>query len=174
MKNIIFLLLLGNFVIVPLAGQTKKELKEEKARKEAEEFDRMKDLIEGKVFEFEAEWTTSYQGRRINLFSRPNLLQVNKDSVDVYLSYFGTLQSGSSAIKNEGGIRYNGPMDHYERKVNEKKRSITVTFDTKGGAESYRFIMTIYKSGNTLLSVSSPMRSTSQYEGTTKKINPKP
>jgi len=173
MKNIVLFLLLSSLVMVPLAGQTKKELKEEKIKKEAEEFDKMKDLVDGKVFEFEAEWTTSSQGRRINLYSRPNLLRINKDSLDVYLAYFGTLHSGSSAVNNEGGIIYNGIMDDYKTKVNEKKRNITVKFDTKGGSDSYQFIMTIYKSGNTVVSVSSPWRSTSQYEGTTKKTSPK-
>jgi hypothetical protein len=173
MKSIVLLLLLSNFVIVPLAGQTKKESKEAKVKKEAEEFDKMKALIDGKVFQFEAGWTTSYQGNRINLFSRPNLLRINKDSVDVNLAYFGTLQSGSSAINNEGGVVYKGPMDHYESKVNEKKRSITVKFDTKGSSDSYQFIMTIFRSGNTVVSVSSPVRSTSKYDGTTKKMDPK-
>ena len=172
MKNIVLFLLLSSFVIVPLAGQTKKELKEEKLKKEAEEFDKMKDLIDGRVFEFEAEWTTSSQGMRINLYSRPNLLQINKDSINVDLAYFGTLHSGSSAIINEGGIVYNGIMDDYKIKVYEKKRNITIKFDTQGGSDPYQFIMTIYKSGNTTVSVSSPWRSTSQYDGTTKKTNP--
>jgi len=173
MKNIMLFLLLSNLIVTPLLGQTKEEKKEQKAIQEAEEFENMKAVIDNGIYEFKADWTTSSQGARVNLLTRPNLLKVNKDSVDVYLSYFGFLQSGSTGISNQQGVVFKGPMDNYSVEVNEKKRKLTVKFDTKGNKDHFQFYLTINRNGNSMLSVTSPVRSTSKYDGTTKKSEPK-
>jgi hypothetical protein len=172
MKNIMLFLLLSNLIIAPLLGQTKEEKKEQKAIKEAEEFENMKALIDKGIYEFQADWTTSSQGARVNLMTRANLLKINKDSIDVHLSYFGVLQSGSSAISNQQGVVFNGPMENYSIEINEKKRKITVKFDTKGRHDQFQYFLTINRNGNSTLSVTSPVRSTSKYDGTTKESKP--
>ena len=78
MKNMMLFLLLSNLIVAPLLGQTKEEKKEQKAIQEAEEFENMKALIDKKVYEFQADWTTSNQGARVNLMTRANLLKINK------------------------------------------------------------------------------------------------
>lgn len=172
MKNMMLFLLLSNFIITPLLGQTKEEKKEQKAINEAEEFENMKAVIDNQIYEFQADWTTSSQGGRVNLMSRANLLKIDKDSVDVNLSYFGVLQSGSSAISNQQGVVFKGPMDNYSVEVNEDKRKITVKFDTKGRNDQFQFYLTINRNGNSSLSVTSPVRSSSKYNGTTKESKP--
>jgi len=168
MKNMMLFLLLSNLIIAPLLGQTKEEKKEQKAIQEAEEFENMKAVIDKGIYEFRADWTTSSQGGRVNLMSRANLLKINKDSIDVNLSYFGVLQSGSSAISNQQGVVFNGPMDNYSVERNEKKRKIMVKFNTKGRHDQFQFYLTVNRNGNSTLSVTSPVRSSSKYDGTTK------
>ena len=173
MKNMMLFLLLGNFIIAPLLGQTKEEKKEQKATQEAEEFENMKALIDNRVYEFQADWTTSIQGVRVNLMTRANLLKINKDSIDVNLSYFGVLQAGSAGITNQKGVVFNGLMENYSVEVNEKKRKITVKFDTKGRNDQFQYFLSVNRNGNSTLNVTSPVRSTSKYDGTTKAIKPK-
>lgn len=173
MRNIFLMLLLTSFVICPAFGQTKEEKKEEKAKKDTEEFDKIKNLIDGKVYEFEASWTTSSQGARVNLMSRSNSLRVRNDSVDVDLSYFGVLHSGAAAMSGQAGVKYKGLMDDYQTEINAKKSSITIKFKTKKSPDYFQFIMTVFQSGNTTLSVSSNARSSSKYDGTTRAIKEK-
>lgn len=170
MKNIILIMLFSSFIVSPIFGQTKEEKKETKAQQDAEDFDKMKALIDGKVYEFKADWTTSSQGLRVNLMSRSNLLQIKNDSVDVNLAYFGVLQAGSTAMNGEGGIEYKGIMKDYRTSVNDKKKSITIKFNTLKSPDQFEFIMTVYKNGNTNMSVTSNVRSTSKYDGNTGEI----
>ena len=170
MKNVFLMLLFTSFLICPSFGQTKEEKKEEKAKKDIEEFDKIKDLIDGKVYEFEAAWTTSSQGVRVNLMSRSNLLQIKNDSVDVDLSYFGVLQSGAAAKSGQAGVAYKGLMDDYRTEINDKKNSVIIKFNTKKSPDYFQFIMTVFQSGNTTVSVTSNARSSSKYDGTTRVI----
>jgi len=170
MKMIFFMTLCSCLFFAPVHGQTKEEKKEEKAKKGAEEFEKTKALIDGKVYEFEASWTTSSQGGRVNLMSRANLLQIRNDSVDVHLAYFGVLQAGGASLNREGGIVYEGLMDEYETKINAKKSTVTIKFNTKKSPDFYQFIMTVYKNGSTTISVSSNVRSSSKYDGITRAI----
>lgn len=172
MKNIMLFLLLCNFIISPILGQTKKEKKEQKAIQEAEDFENMKAVIDNSIYEFRADWTTSSQGARVNLMTRANLLKINKDSIDVNLSYFGVLQSGSSGMSGQQGVVFNGLMENYSVTVDEKKRKISVKFDTKGRHDQFQFYLTVFGSGNSSLNVSSPVRSSSKYDGTTKETKP--
>ena len=166
-------LLLCNFIIAPLLGQTKEEKKEQKGIQEAEDFENMKAVIDNRIYEFRADWTTSSQGGRVNLMSRANLLKINKDSIDVNLSYFGVLQSGSSGYSGHQGIVHNGLMENYSVTVDEKKRKISVKFDTKGRHDQFQFYLTVFGNGNSTLGVSSHVRSSSKYDGTTKESKPK-
>lgn len=170
MKIIFPFILFSCLIFSPLLGQTREEKKEEKLKKGAEDFEKIKALIDGKVYEFEAYWTTSSQGGRFNLISRANLLQIRNDSVDVRLAYFGVQHAGSTAMNRDGGIVYKGLMDDYQTKINQKKSTITIEFNTKNNPEYYQFIMTVYKSGSTVISVTSNVRSGSNYDGITRAI----
>ena len=172
MKNMMLFLLLSNLIIAPLLGQTKEEKKEQKAIQEAEDYENMKAVIDNRIYEFRADWTTSSQGGRVNLMTRANLLKINKDSIDVNLSYFGVLQSGSSGISNQQGVVFKGLMENYSVTVNEKKRNISVKFGTKGRHDQFQFYLTVFGNGNSSLNVSSPVRSSSKYDGTTKESKP--
>lgn len=170
MKIIFSFILFSCLIFSPVLGQTKEEKREEKSKKGAEDFEKIKALIDGKVYEFEASWTTSSEGGRFNLMSRANLIQIRNDSVDVRLAYFGVQHAGGTAMNREGGIVYKGLMDEYQTRTNDKKSTITIEFNTKNSPEYYQFIMTVYKSGSTVISVTSNVRSGSKYDGITRAI----
>jgi hypothetical protein len=102
--------------------------------------------------------------------SRSNLLQIKNDSVDVDLSYFGVLQSGAAAKSGQAGVAYKGLMDDYRTEINDKKNSVIIKFNTKKSPDYFQFIMTVFQSGNTTVSVTSNARSSSKYDGTTRAI----
>jgi len=169
MKKILVLFFLTTLVYAPTYGQTKKEKRAEKA---AKDFENTKELIDEKVYSFEADWATTQQGRRINLVTNPNYLQINKDSANIFLPYFGVAHTSTMAYNGSdgGGINFKGVVENYEVSVDEKKQKIIVKFLANSKKESSNFILTVFKSGSSLLSVSSNIRSNISYEGNTGKI----
>lgn len=170
MKNIVFIILFCGYMFNPVSAQTKEEKKEEKAKQDVEDFEKMKALIDGKVYEFEASWMTSAEGVRINIMSGSNSLRIKNDSIDVNLAYFGVLQSGSAAINGGGGVEVKGLMQDYTTSVDEKKMKILIKYKTNKSPDQFQFIMTVHKNGNTSISVSSNVRSTAKYSGVIREI----
>lgn len=170
MKNSILFLLISILCSTAVLSQSKKELKAEEAIKE---YEAMKTLIESQNFEFEANWATSQQGRRINLGSNSNFLRIKNDSAEIYLPYFGTLTSGAAAKTNDGSIEFAGIIDNYEMTLDDKKQQISVQFNATTKNDRFQFRMTIYKGGNTLVNLNSNYRSVIKYDGKTRKIRTK-
>jgi len=166
MKNLLVFFLLITLVYAPTYGQTKKEKRAEKA---AKDFNKIKELIDGKAYSFEAEWATTQQGRRISLVTNPNYLQINKDSANIRLPYFGVAHTSTMAYNGSdgGGITFKGAIENYEVSVDEKKQKIIIKFLTNSKKESSNFILTVFKSGSSNLSASSNIRSNISYDGNT-------
>ena len=164
-KKTFYILLLGLFINVSATAQSKKEQKQAEAEKEFEE---LKSLIESREFEFQANWATPTTGRRKNLGSNANFLRFKKDSVSIYLPYFGSSSSGAATLTGDGGIVCNGPVDKYKMSVNEKKKRISIRFDASDKNDTFQFNMTVSKGGTTLISVNSNYRSNINYDGITK------
>ena len=169
MKKIILLLLISLLVSSTIYAQSKKEKKAEKALQEYED---MKALIEGMEFDFQADWATTLQGRRISLTSNANFLKFRNDSVDIYLPYFGTSTSGGAAMTNDGGIVYSGPVKKFKMSVNDKKKKILLDFEANDKNDTFIFNMVIFKGGNTLINVISDYRSSIKYDGQTRAPKP--
>ncbi len=70
-------------------------------------------LVESREFEIEHEWLIPMGGSRINLIGNPNFIRFEKDSVDLFLPFFGERFSGGG-YNSEGGIIYNGPLNDLE------------------------------------------------------------
>ena len=167
-RNILLLVLI--LCSATLFAQSKKELKAEAV---AKEFKAMNALIDAKKFELQADWATSQNGRRVNLTTSSNMIKIENDSANIYLPYFGTMTSGGAAMTNDGGINFIGVIDSYEKTVNEKKQQMTVKFSTITSNDKYDFFMTIYKGGNTLVTLNSNYRSVIKYDGRTGEIREK-
>lgn len=163
-KKTFYILLLGLFINVSATAQSKKEQKQAEAEKEFEE---LKQLIESREFEFQANWATPSTGRRKNLGSNANFLKVNKDSVNIYLPYFGSSSSGAATMTGDGGIVCYGPADKYKVSVNEKKKRINIRFDASDKNDTFQFNMSI-TNGGTTVSVNSNYRSNINYDGQTR------
>lgn len=169
MKRSLVILIIGLVFSISLNAQSKKEQKQAKA---AKEFEEMKALIESKEFDFQADWATTAQGRRISLTTNANFLKFNKDTVNIYLPYFGVATSGGLAMTDDGGIIYYGTVEKYRMSVNEKKKKIIIDFVARGKNDTYEINMSIFKGGNTLINLISNFRSSIKYDGRT--TPPKP
>lgn len=166
MKKYIALTLLTLMVYSVALGQTKKE---KKAAKSLKQYEEMKEIINEKAYNFQGEWATTLQGRRISLTVNANFLRVKNDSADIYLPYFGQSSSGGVAMTTDGGIVFSGLMEDYKVSFDDKKQKITVEFNAKTKNEMYQFNMTVFKGGNTIMNVNSNYRTGIKYEGNTRK-----
>jgi len=155
-------------------AQTKQEKKEMKAREEAEQFEDIKKLINSGAYEFYADWANSFQGRRINLITNPNHLKMNQKEASIYLPYFGVAHNSSPAYSNMGAMEFEGTVENYMIKVNEKKKQTTVSFRCKAKREVIDFTLTVFPDGNSRLNANSSVRTGMKYDGrtTTPELNP--
>ena len=148
-------------------AQTKKEKKEMKAREEAEQFEAIKELINSGTYEFYADWANSFQGRRINLITNPNQLKMNQKEASIYLPYFGVAHNSSPAYSNMGAMEFEGTVENYQIKVNEKKKQVAVSFRCKAKREVIDFTLTVFPDGNSRLNANSSVRTGMNYDGRT-------
>ncbi len=94
MKNIFVIILLIFSVITANAqGQNKKSKKERRAEKQAQLMKKVKKLVDGKVFVFDARTANPLTGNTINLTSLYNV-RLEKDSIFSYLPYYGRAYQG--------------------------------------------------------------------------------
>jgi len=168
MKKTLFLLLIGLFISFTISAQSKKEKKEAEGLKQ---FNEMKDIIESGEFEFMADWATTARGR-ISLTSNVNFLKFSKDSINIYLPYFGSSSSGGATMTGDGGIVYSGPKTKYKMSVNDKKQKINIAFTASDKNDTFDFSLTIFKGGNTNINVNSNYRTSIKYDGQTRAPKP--
>ena len=168
-KGILLLVLISTSVF----AQTKKEKKEMKAQEEAKQFEIIKELIDSGAYEFYADWANSFQGRRINLITNPNHLKMNREEASIYLPYFGVAHNSSPAYSNMGAMEFEGTVEGYKIKINEKKKQTTVTFRCKAKREVIDFTLTVFPDGNSRLNANSSVRTGMNYDGRTNAAAPK-
>jgi len=155
-------------------AQTKQEKKEMKAREVAEQFEAIKELIDSGTYEFYADWANSFQGRRINLITNPNHLKMNKKEASIYLPYFGVAHNSSPAYSNMGAMEFEGKVENYQIKVNEKKKQVAVSFRCQAKREVIDFTLNVFPDGNSRLNANSSVRTGMNYDGrtTAPELNP--
>ncbi len=163
MRKVLLLLFLVFFtnLVFTQTKQEKKQLKEEKANKE---YATIKKLIETNTFVFNGTWLTTRSGRRIDLNSGTNHIEVKKDSTNASLQFFGEVRS--IGFKSEGGIVFDNVIKNYKVKYNDKKRRIQISFSARNKTENFEVSMTVHKSGFTFVDIFSSFRSGIKYEGT--------
>ena len=167
MKNLRNCLLLFVLLTATSFGQTKKEKKEMKAQEEAKQFEATKELIDSGTFEFYADWANSFQGRRINLVTNPNHLKMNQKEASIYLPYFGVAHNSSPAYSNMGAMEFQGTVEDYAIKVNEKKKQVIISFRAKAKREVIDLSLTVFPDGNSRLTANSSVRTGMNYDGRT-------
>ena len=110
-----------------------------------------KALIESMEFEIEHDWLNPMSGGRINLIGNTNFIRFKKDSVNLFLPFFGERFSGGG-YNNEGGIIYNGPLQDFE--ISSGKNT-----------ENLDFSINIFPEGDVNTRVNSSQRSFISYQG---------
>ncbi len=150
-KNISLLALCG--FLLYSCGSAKNRISEEE----------IANLVEQRQFNIESTWATPLGGLRINLIGNPNYVKFNKDSVDLFLPYFGFRQMGGG-YGSESGIKYKGRLK--ELKIDKpKENKYQIKFQGAHLNESFDFIISVYSNGNTNISVNSSQRNTISYQG---------
>lgn len=168
-NGILFLVLISTTVF----AQTKKEKKQMRVQEETKQFEAIKELIDSGTYEFYADWANSFQGRRINLVTNPNHLKMNREKASIYLPYFGVAHNSSPAYSNMGAMEFEGEVEDYKVKVNDKKKQTTVTFRCKAKNEVIDFTLMVFPDGNSRLNANSSVRTGMNYDGRTAAPQPK-
>ncbi len=169
MKKIVLAILFLAF-ITPTAAQTRSEKKKIKQEKEAEQYTDLKSFINENKIHFGADWATANSGRRISLIGNSNFLKIDDKKGDIYLPFFGTAHSSSVGFSGNGGIIFEGDLEKYTVKFNDKKQQVTIKFSAKAKSEIFDFTLTIYGNKNANLNVSSNQRSNMSYSGAIEKL----
>lgn len=132
---------------------------------EEDNFEKLKNMVHYQRFEIENQWANPLRGNMIDLIGNPNYIRFSKDSVDIYLPYFGERQAGGGYGSRQGGIIYEGVPKDLTIKEDEKEKNIMLRFSGQRGTEDLRFFIILYPDGNTNTSVNSSQRDAISYRG---------
>jgi len=162
MKKVLILLIsISFFISNDMIAQSKKELRKQQQK---EDYKQTKELIENQDFVFEADWATSYKGRRVNVAGDRYTLIIKSDATEAYLPFYGRAYSGT-AYGGDGGIKFEVEGVSYDINHNDKKTKTKIKFEVKHKSENYDIFLTVYSNGNANLSISSNNRSNMTYDG---------
>ncbi|CDF78892.1 conserved hypothetical protein (DUF4251) [Formosa agariphila KMM 3901] len=168
MKKHIILLVVLVFGMQLTFSQTKAEKKAAKKEKAEQNYTAIKKLIDTKQYTFEGSWATSQGGRRINLIGNTNFLNVDKDSTDAYLPYFGVAHIASYG--GDGGIKFDGPYEDYKLSFNDKKQVVTVSYSTSHKSEKIDVTLRVFSPETASLVIYSSNRNSISYDGSIKAL----
>ena len=120
-------------------------------------------LIESRSFDIENNWALPLRGAQINLVTNDNHLRFRKDSIDIFLPYFGVRQF-SGGYNAEAGIRYEGILNDLEIDSSYADK-VKLRFETSIGTEQIRYIITMYPDGKSNLQLLMNQRENISYRG---------
>jgi len=161
-KPIILCLLL--FLSINLSfAQTKEEKKKIKEEAAKKEYETTKSLIEAGAYIFTADWITTQKGKRISLATNPGFLKIEKENAEADLPYFGVAQVAS--YSTNGGIVFNEENATYKVEFDDKKQKVVIQFNATEKSEYFSIILSVFKSGNASLDISSNKRNSIGYDG---------
>lgn len=99
-------------------------------------------------------------GRSI-LLTTPYGLQMKKDSVDVYLPYYG--RAYQIPYGGGEGLRFKAPVENYSSKL--KKDRYRITFEATTSEDNFRFSVDLYDDGSANIHVTMRNRQPIHYSG---------
>lgn len=138
--------------------------KEEKQKQQEVQYEETVELIESENYEFIGRKANPQKGPQIDLTTRVNFLSIQSGDATANLPYFGRAFSGGYGT-GDGGIKFNGPMENYSVKKNDRKHRITVRFKVKGVGDVYNCTLSIAGMNNATLTVTSNKRAIIRYTG---------
>tara|TARA_R110000787_G_scaffold108621_3_gene217049 strand:- start:5717 stop:6232 length:516 start_codon:yes stop_codon:yes gene_type:complete len=170
MKKSIVLLFMFALFSTQITAQTKEEKKEQKEQKDKKNYEEMKDLVNSKSFEFTAIWISTY-GKRINITSGSNSIEISQDSTKAAMQYFGTVTSVN--FSGAEGVKFDNKTIDYNVKFDDHKKKIIVSYSVKNKSETYNIYMSINKTGFAYVDVYSNNKNNVTYDGNIAAIKPK-
>ena len=144
-------------------AQTSKQ--EGKKQKKEAQYQKVKEVIASKNYQFIARYALPQKGRQIDLSSRANSLKIIDNEGQARLSYFGEVHGGGS-ISGDTGINFDAQLEDFKVVENDKKSRVIITFRIKGKAETYNCTLEARSLESTSLSMSSNQRQFIRYTGT--------
>ncbi|TQI70800.1 uncharacterized protein DUF4251 [Gramella sp. Hel_I_59] len=130
---------------------------------ETSDLSELRKLIESRSFDIENNWALPLRGAQINLVTNDNHLRFRKDSIDIFLPYFGVRQF-SGGYNAEAGIRYEGLLNDLEIDSSHTDK-VKLRFETSTGTEQIRYIITMYPNGKSNLQLLMNQRDNISYRG---------
>ena len=150
---------LGIMFLILACGSTKSS-----GREDLQNYEQLGELVNSREFEIENDWAVPLRLSTWNLIGNPNFIRFKKDSVEVFLPYFGVRHSGGGYGDN-GGIKYEGLIHKLNIEEDKTKNNILIKFEGRQGSENLQFIITLFSKGNTSTSVNSSERDPISYWG---------
>lgn len=151
-------------------SQTKKEKKQMQEEAEIKEFEATKALIASGVYEFKPDWvTTNFDGHRTPVGR--TFFRMNQEDLYAELPIFQkdkAIRRSTVAPVGVVGIsevKFEGKVEDYKVKINEKKRTIDVSFKRSSKRERYSFSFTIKHDGSATLFLQPATFAAMTYEG---------
>jgi hypothetical protein len=163
MKNLLLAcILIFSVVAAGAQDNKKKSRKERKAEQKAALIEQTKQLIDGKVWRFDADQMLPSQGRSRNLTTDYGVV-LNTDKVDSYLPFFGRAYSASYG-SSESPMIFESDAENYSV-ADGKKGGYIVKFSAKNGSDRIDFIYNVAENGSATLNVTSTNRASIAYYG---------
>lgn len=162
MKNIKLTALL--FFVIATMANAQSSKKEEKEKLKDEQYQEVLELIKSGNIEFTARKANTQRGRPINLTTNANFTRIKGKNASADMPYFGRAFSAGYS-NSDGGINFDGPMESYDVKNNDKKRRVTIKFKVRGPDDTYSCTLTISSMEMASLSVASNKRQVINYNG---------
>ena len=134
-----------------------------------QDFDKLDQVTNDGKFAIENQWALPLGSSMINLISNPNYIRFKKDSVDLFLPYFGVRHSGGG-YGSEVGLRYEGIAKELKLEKDPDDKNVILQFEADQGTENLQFLIRLYPDGTTSTSVTSSQRNTISYRGNIKEL----
>lgn len=151
-----------------VAGYAQEPKEEIKQTKKEIMFEHSKQVVKSGNFIFKAE--KAYPSKAKNfVLTNAGHLKIAQKETEANLPY-----SSPEAINNEASvsppIRFHAPIENYRVTINEKKYSISISFQTIANRDTYTVSIHVGKLGRTKVTISSENYNPISYTGTLKKL----
>lgn len=167
MKKLAILFIFLISVSVAQAQETeKKDKKELKTEKKAQQIAEIKAIVESRNYVFDARTANPMSGRTINLTTDYNM-KISNDSVYSYLPYYGVAYNAVSYGGTDSPMNFSHAVEEYSSEL--AKNGYLVKFKTRNGSDLISCTLHISETGSSTLSVSSMNRQAISYSGDIRK-----
>ena len=155
----------------------------------AEQIAQLDELMATKSFRIESQWALPQATRsmialqnsgilapgdsasRISLIGNPNFLELNGDSINSYLPYYGEVQMVSNR-NGSGSIELKNTIEDYELSKADNN-SYTLKFQARSKNESFNVMIQLFPNLNTEISLNGTKRFPIRYTGNVSSISDK-